>query len=208
MKKLLALLLLLSSIASAENVNNTAWENIGTVPSALQEINGGTITVRELGNIAQHKTVLRLVATPVTVTNNAGVALYGGIQLYTFPVGNILIKGAEIQTFGAAALTCSSAGLATFTSVTSLGTVTAANDATLTSAEANILASAASSAAVAKVATIKNITLTAPTAPLDGTLTAIPLFLNIDIANDAANATGSCTFTGFITINWESLSFR
>jgi len=212
MKKLLIALLLLPRLALSEN-NPDYTVKFGVGAKTTQAVTKDTIRVYETGNVVNHKTVIRFVAAPVVLAGSAGNVLYGGIgtgtivPFYTFNKGNILIKGAEIQTIGTG-LTCSSAGLATYASVSAIGTVTAANDATLTGTEANILASTASSAAVAKAAAIKNITLTAPAAPLDGTVTAIPAYLNFVIATDAANAAGTCTFTGTVSINWESLSFR
>jgi len=214
MKKQLALLALLAVSTFSHALNyrdDTVPYGIGA--KTTQATTKDTLRVYETGDVVNHKTVIRFIAAPVVLAGSAGNVLYGGIgtgtivPFYTFNKGNILIKGAEIQTIGTG-LTCSSAGSATYASVSSIGTATAANDATLTGTEANILASTASSAAVAKAAAIKNITLTAPAAPFDGTTTAIPAYLNFVIATDAANAAGTCTFTGTVSINWESLSFR
>lgn len=214
MKKQLVLLalLLVSSLSYALNYrDDTVTFGVGLKTSQITTKDA--LFTYEQGDVVHHRTVIRFVAAPVVLAGSAGNVLYGGIgtgtivPFYTFPTGNISIRGAEIQTIGTG-LTCSSAGLATYASVSAIGTVTAANDATLTGTEANILASTASSAAVAKAAAVKNITLTAPAAPLDGTTTAIPAYLNFVIATDAANAAGTCTFTGTVSINWESLSFR
>lgn len=210
MKKMLLALLLISSQCFAENLNGTIWEGVGV--KTTQATTTSTIINREFGNVAVHRTILIFTASPVVLTNNAGVALYGGIgtttttAVYTFPKGNIIIYGAEIRS-GTSALTCSSAGSASFASIMSLGTVTSANDATLTGTEANILASASNPAAAAKVVgSIKNISLAAPVAPIDGTTTAVPMFLNLVIANDASNASGTCTFTGTVTVTWSNLT--
>lgn len=209
MKKLLLICFLLFSFnAKSANNDGTVWEGIGLVPSTLQVLNGGTVRVIEKGNQAVHQTVLTFTATPVTMAGSAGNVLYGGLQVYTFQKGNIQLIGAEIQSAGTVKLTCSSAGSATFTGLSSLGTVTAANDATLTSTEANILASTVIAAATAKVATVKNIDLVAPPAPLDGTTTAIPVFLNFIVDTDAANAAGTCTFTGTVTLAWTNLTYN
>jgi hypothetical protein len=213
MKILLSLLVLALSLSAsaANNPDDTVLFGIGA--KTTQATTKDTIRVYETGDVINHRTVVRFIATPIVMNGSAGNVLYGGVgtgsivPYYTFPKGNILIRGAEIQTISPS-LTCSSAGSSTYASVSALGTVTAANDASLTGTEANILASTSSSAAVAKVAAIKNITLIAPGAPLDGTTTAIPVYLNFVIATDAANAAGTCTFTGTISINWESLSFR
>ena len=40
----------------------------------------------------------------------------------------------------------------------------------------------------------------------DGTVTAMPIFLNFVVANDASNATGVGTFTGTVTVTWVNLT--
>lgn len=170
-----------------------------------------TITATDWGDDATHKTLLRFTASPVVMTNNAGVALFGGVgtgtttAVYTFPRGLIQIYGADCS----GTLTLTTAGsLATFASVSALGQVTSSNDATLTGTEANILASTSSSAAVAKAAALRNFTLIAPTAPLNGTVTPIPMFLNFVVANDASNSSGVGTFTGTCVVIWSNLSLN
>jgi hypothetical protein len=217
MKKYILLFFVLASFTIQANTIQNAILNAdatntfgnGVVTSAHQELNGGTVIVIEDGNMAVHRTFLRFNSSPVVLTNNAGVALYGGFgtgttqAVYTFPKGNILIHGAECV----GTLTLTTAGaLATFASVSALGTVTSASDATLTGTEANILASTSSSAAVTKAAALKNISLIAPGAPLDGTVTAIPMFLNFVVANDASNSTGVGTYIGNCTVTWSNLS--
>jgi hypothetical protein len=220
MKKYLIILLLAiacSAVAAPTlnvpiNVDGTTWSGIGVRTS--QTTTAPTVMAKEYGNNAYHKTVLIFTAAPVVLGGSAGNILYGGVgtttttAIYTFPVGNIQIYGAEIRSFNTSALTCSSAGLATFTSASSLGVVTAANDATLTGTEANILASTANGVASAKIATIKNLTLTTPSVPFDGTTTAIPVFLNLIIDTDATNAAGTCTFTGTVTLVWANLTYN
>ena len=50
--------------------------------------NGSTVTVKEYGSDVLHRTVLTCTATPVTITDDAGVAQYGGTaKLYDFPAG-------------------------------------------------------------------------------------------------------------------------
>jgi hypothetical protein len=208
MKKIfLAILLCASFNTESANIDGTIWEGVGT--KTTQATTAPTIFLREQGNSAFHKTVMQFIATPVVMTNNAGVALYGGIgtttttAVYTFPRGLIQIYGADCR----GTLTLTTAGaLATFASVSALGQVTSSNDATLAGTEANILASTSSAAAVAKAAVVKNISLIAPAAPLDGTVTAIPMFLNFVVANDASNSTGVGTFGGTCTITWSNLS--
>ena len=206
MKNLLLALLLFSTCAIAGNLNGTIWEGIGG--KTTQTTTTGTINALEYGNVAIHRTIITLSASPVVMTNNAGVALYGGIgtttttAIYTFPKGAIKILGADVR----GNLTLTTAGaLATYASINALGTATSANDATLTGTEANILASTSAATAAAKVAAVKSYSL-ADVVPYDGTNTAMPMFLNFVVANDASNSTGVGTFTGTVTVSWVNLT--
>jgi hypothetical protein len=59
--------------------------------------NGSTVFVKEYGNGLLHKTIITCVRTPVTITDDAGVAQYGGAgKLYTFPQGLINTLGAVL----------------------------------------------------------------------------------------------------------------
>jgi hypothetical protein len=225
MKNILSLVLLAFALAASAaptpnltlNPDGTTWSGIGY--KAQQAVTTGTIVAKEYGNNAFHKTVLIMTATPMVLNGSAGNVLYGGVgtstivPLYTFPKGNIKLLGAEIQSFNTAKLTCSSAGSATFSSISSLGTVTAANDATLTSTEANILDSTANGAAATNIATVHNVALLSSlpfagmTPAVDGTTTPIPVYFNVVISTDAANAAGTCTFTGTVTLTWTNLSY-
>lgn len=172
MKKILLLATLLYSLsiqASDLPEDTTVWGVGVPTPQASSMIEGtpGTfgytkkLVVREYGNNAVHKTVIDFLGVPTVLTNNAGVALYGGIgigtttPIYTFPKGNIQIIGAEIDGYFVTGLNVTNMA---FTGVCSLGTVTAGNDATLTSTEANILPSAAFGAASAATFTMRTFT--------------------------------------------------
>jgi len=201
-KLLIALLITSVNALAFDNVDGTTFYGVGKKSSST------TIVTYEFGNQASHKTVIKLTASPVVMTNNSGVALYGGIgtgtttAIYTFPRGAIKILGADVR----GNLTLTTAGaLATYASINSLGSVTSANDATLTGTEANILASTSAATAAAKVAALKSFSLV-DTVPYDGTMTAMPMFLNFVVANDASNSTGVGTFTGTVTVSWVNLT--
>lgn len=58
--------------------------------------NGATVTsVENFPGV--FKTVLTLAATPITLTDDAGVGQYGGVKLYDMPPGNILVLGAVVD---------------------------------------------------------------------------------------------------------------
>jgi hypothetical protein len=131
-------------------------ENVGTIPTSL-----AGMSVEEYGVGPFRLTRISFNATPIALTDNAGVVAYGGAKIYDFPAGMIQIMGAvaDIRTLGK-----SSAGVNdNFDGDFSLGTATAGNDATLLTTEANVLPSTATPQAVSGVTTAKGISRTAIT---------------------------------------------
>ena len=159
---------------------------------------GTNVAARESGGDPVHKTTLNLAATPITLTDETGVILHGGLKVYDFPEGNILILGvvADLAVTVAGNLDADAAG------DFGMGTVTASNNANLTSTEVNIIPSTATLMSGSTGDTNgKNI---AAIAPLDGTSTAVDLYLNY-IWDDADHNGGSQTVTGTITVAWINL---
>ena len=163
----------------------------------------GTLTsVVEYGNALLHKSVITLTAESFTMTDESGTVLYGGTKIYDFPEGLLCTLGVVID----GSITGTSV-LATFDGDVAVGTVTATTGATLTSTEADILQSVALTQAVAKVAnadatSVATILTESGARWIDGTSTAKDAYLNFVIDDDAANATGTATFTGTVTIVW------
>ena len=171
--------------------------------------NGATVSATETGVGGIHRTVLTLSATPVTITDDAGVAQYGGTgKIYDFPEGMINVLGAVVS--GNLTLGTTGTIIAAFTGVNSLGTATATTGATLVSTEADILQSTANGTASGSVAAIDSVPVaTAVTESgarwLDGTATAKDMFLNFAIADDVTHTSGTGTFTGTVAFTWVSL---
>jgi hypothetical protein len=177
---------------------------VGTVPAAV----AATVVATEYGSNLMHRTVLTCTAVPITVTDDAGVAQYGGVKVYTFPEGLIVTHGAMIS--GNLTLGTTGTIIDAFTGVNALGSVTASTGATLVSTEATWLQSTANATASSKVAAISSVSVaTALTESagrcVDGTTTPAPVFLNFAIADDASHTTGTGSFTGTITILWSSV---
>lgn len=171
--------------------------------------NGSTVSVVEYGNGAMHKTVITCTATPVTITDEAAVAQYGGTgKLYDFPDGMILTHGATID--GAVTLGTTGTITDTWAGGVALGTATATTGATLVGTEADILPEVDVAAATAKVASVDAESVAAVLTEsgarwLDGTATAKDLFLNLVVDDHATHTSGTGTFTGTITILWSNL---
>lgn len=176
---------------------------LGDTRSAPGAKNGSTVTAVESGDGIWRRTRLTCAATPISISDDAGVAQYGGVKVYDFPEGLICVMGCVID----GALTGYASLIDTFDGDVALGTVTATTGATLTSTEANILQSTPISQAVGEVATCDAVTAaTALTEAgsrwLDGTTTAIDMFLNFVIDDNAAHGAGTATFTGTIEFVW------
>ena len=168
--------------------------------------NGSTVTVVEKGNGVITKTILTCTATPVSISDDAGVAQYGGVKVYDFPAGLICTLGAVIS----GNLTGYASLIDTFDGDVALGTATATTGATLTGTEADIMQSNALTQAVAEVAAVDAVSVaTALTESgarwFDGTATAKDMYLNFVVDDNAAHGAGTATFTGTISFIWMNL---
>lgn len=170
-----------------------------------------TVSAKEIGTGAFRKTILTLNATPITLTDAAGSAQWGGSpKLYDFPEGVLLTHAAMLT--GNLTLGVTGTFIDEFTGVTALGTATATvtTPATLTTTEADILQSTAIGTAAAKVSAVDVVsTATALTETggrvFDGTAGAKDLYLNFSIADDATHTSGTGVFTGSIILLWSLL---
>ncbi len=177
----------------------------GVVPSAV----AGYIVPDEAGSGVVNRTVLTCSAVPITVTDDAGVAQYGGVKVYTFPQGIVCLHGAVIN--GSLTLGTTGTIIDAFTGVCALGSITATTGSSLVSTEATWLQSSAIATAAAKV----SVTNAYPVATqvtesgarwYDGSTTAGPVFLNFAIADDVTHTTGTGSWTGTITLLWSPIA--
>lgn len=178
--------------------------DIGVVPSAV----AATVVATETGDKLWHKTVLTCTAVPISLADDAGVAQYGGVQVYTFPAGLIATTGAAIV--GDLTLGTTGTIINAFTGVNALGSVVATTGATLVSTEATWLQSTANATAATKVAAISSVSVATQLTETgsrvyDGRATAAPVFLNFAIADDVTHTAGTGTFTGTITFVWTKV---
>jgi hypothetical protein len=159
----------------------------------------------EYGDATVHQTVITFTNTPITLADEAGVIAYGGLKVYDLPEGAILMNGAVADIN----LTKSSAGVNdNWDGDISVGTATAANDADLTSTEADIVAKTATPQAAAGATTGDMVTATAQMAIFDGTAAAKDVFVNVlvDDADHDVNGTAcNIILNGTITITWVNL---
>lgn len=193
----------------------TSGTATATVKDATEDLVGvggasvNTITAYEHGGVAARKTVLECNGLVVTISDDAAVAQYGGVQVYDFPEGMTLIKGAQVH----GTLTAGTTGtiIDNWDGDVALGTVTATTGATLTGTEADIMPSVAVSAGasdkdgVVDAVSVATALTESGARWLDGTATAVDMFLNFVIDDDATHTAGTATFNGTIEFNWEML---
>jgi hypothetical protein len=176
--------------------------------SGLGAKNGSTVTDTSyiLGPFVWTK--LDLLATPITVADDAGTAQYGGVKIYDFPAGVIYFLGAIVDC----TITMGATGtfIDAWSGVFALGSATAGTGSTLTSTEATFLKSVAIGAATAKVGTAQGMNVATQVTEsgaswYDGHSTAADLYFNLAIADDASHTAGTGTITGSVDFIWANL---
>jgi hypothetical protein len=200
-----------------ERIRDSLNTNLGTILQDMNEalatgpIPSGTgngavnpskgITAAEYGGGVVHRTVLTLAATPVVVGNTTG-ASFGGLKLYDFPEGRILVLGVTADLdFDWSGEDVAVDGSGDF----SLGT-TITSDATLSTTDVDLLPSTAlTDPFVAGVGEGKG--ALAASAQFDGTTTAKDANINIiiDDADVEDGASDTVDVSGTITLHWINL---
>jgi hypothetical protein len=149
------------------------------------------VRAEEFGEGPIRITRLTLTNVPITHTDN-GATGSGGVKIYDFPEGVITLLG------GVADLDFELETLTDSNFVYAVGTATAGADGTLTSTEANIVAStAAALTSGAGTGKGEGTTLSA----VNGADTALDAFLNIASSTDPSTA-NDCVVNGVIQFAW------
>lgn len=174
----------------------------GSIPAAV----AAYVAAQELGDKLLHKTVLTCTAVPISIADDAGVAQYGGVQVYTFPRGLICTHGAIVS--GNLTLGTTGTIIDAFTGVNALGSAAAGTGATLVTTEATWLQSTANATASSKVAAITSYSIATQLTEsggriYNGNTTPGPVYLNFAIADDVSHTAGTGSFTGVITLLWS-----
>lgn len=178
---------------------NAQWQSTGgqNIAGGVPAVTG--LAAQEIGNTIK-RTTFNFTNVTFALTDVAGVVAYSGKKIYDFPEGNIVVLGAVADI----ALTKSSTGVnATWNGDFSVGTVTASNNSTLTSTEANIIPSTATPAGVAGVSSARG--KHTAVAVVDGTGTAVDLYLNFlvdDADQDVTTTACNLICNGTITLTW------
>ncbi len=185
-------------------VKDLTEEVIGTGSSPI-----ATVTAIEKGNDTVKQTYLECNAVTVTITDDAGVAQFGGVKVYDFPEGMLYFKGALVDGILTAGVTGTI--IDDWDGDVALGSATATTGATLIGTEADFSTSTAVSAGgsdklgVVDAPSVAAVLTESGARWMDGTATAKDLFLNFVIDDDASHTAGTAEFTGTIVLNWEMM---
>lgn len=163
------------------------------------------VTAVESGDGIVHKTVLSLADAQVDVVATGAAVGFGGLKLYDFPAGRILVLGVTVDVD----LAVPTASQADFTDATpegdlGLGTAITAN-ASLGDATDVDLCPSTGFTMDAYAASVG--AALAASAQFDGTTTAIDACLNVlvDAADIDNDTTGEILCTGTVTLHWINL---
>jgi hypothetical protein len=165
--------------------------------SAMESTESGKATaVVSIAGIVRQSTLTLTLTVDNKITLADGADHGAGVKVYTFPAGRILVLGAVINC--TTEIEGASGGAATVD--LAVGTVTAADDATLTSTEANIIPSTATGNGND---TWK--TALAASAQFDGTSTAVALYVNAGVTDAISASAVTVSIAGTLTVTWINL---
>lgn len=188
------------SMALAEFVTDTelAAELAATGSGAAA---GTNVVAAEYGDGIAHRTVLTLTATPITLTDEAGVGQYGSVKLYDFPAGLIRVHGAVLDVD----LTLLSPFITTAAGDVGVGSTAVTDGDALATTEQDVIPTTEIAPLVARTGPANALATGAAT--LDGaTSAAADLYLNVRIDDNASHATTADNLvSGTLTITWSNL---
>lgn len=154
------------------------------------------------GGVGSQKTVITFVNTPLPLIDTPATVARCALKVLDLPEGDILIQSAVLNLV----LTKSAAGVnADWDGDVGVGTAAAAADATLSGTEQNIIPTTPTPQAVAGVTTAKG--RSTAQVILDGTTTAVDVYLNVlvdDADQDATTTPTNLIANGTLTIIWAS----
>lgn len=161
---------------------------------------GSGVVAAEYGNGVLHKTVLTLTSLSVSSSDQTTNGAFGTQKVYDFPAGPIQILGSSYDL----TLTKSGAGIDDAAEVVvGLGSAAATAGATLSSTEADLIASTVATLTAGVGAAAKHGSLVATA--YDGHSTPIDAILNFAMPDAGSSANAAILFTGTITIHWINL---
>jgi hypothetical protein len=162
---------------------------------------GTGVTVAEYGVGSLHTTVFTLTNYAMAMTDATTAGSHGTQKLYTFPQGPIQILGSRFNLTTARVGTAIDAAAEL---VGSLGTAAVGtNNATLSSTEADLIASYAGTLSSGAGVLKKHGSLVATA--FDGTATPAEAHLNVAVPDAGSTGNDVLTINGTVTITWANL---
>lgn len=174
-------------------------DNVGDAPAA------SGITAKTQSFQGYNRTVITLASAALTFVDNGATGAGGGLKVFDFPEGAIHVSSTCTSLTALSSPTDAPFQTGATTVVMSLGSTAAATDNfTLTTTEANFGAST-SVGTLTTGAITATVTGVGAGTVLDGTATAVDLYLNLaaDATNSVAN--GTVTVSGTIVVIWANL---
>lgn len=175
---------------------------VGPAGAPNASLEGAITQSVDRGDAAMHQTVLTFTNVTVALSDNAGVVAYGSKKIFDFPAGAITIIGATADL----ALTKSSAGVNDdWDGDFGMGTAAADSGATLATTEQNVIPTTATPQASSGATTATGYGTAA--VYLDGTSTAVDLYLNFlvdDADHDVTGTACNLILNGTCTVTWTN----
>jgi hypothetical protein len=164
---------------------------------------GSTVTAVENGDGVLHRTTLTLTATPITLTDDPGNGQYGGVKVYDFPAGNILVLGAivdvDLTLVGAQWTDAAEGDVGLGTAAPSVGTA-------LATTKQNIITTTPIAAMTDQVGAIDCQSVAAGIPLATAAASDADLYLNVRIDDQAAHTTAANNLmTGTVVFTWVNL---
>jgi len=161
-------------------------------------VTSGISVIEGMGEI--HQSVFDISGVALTGTDNT--IMWYAQQLYTFPIGSILILGgtADFSIVGSGGVATSATG------DWAVGSITCDTGGALSGADQDIIPSTAYTLSTyAADCAAGNTAIINSGGPYDGHTTEITAFLNLITDAGSFTTTGTITVTGTVTISWVNL---
>lgn len=163
------------------------------------------LTVKEYGFGRMRTTEFTFTDVELALTDEPSTVAYGGLKIYDFPQGYIYFQSGCMDL----ALTKDSAGVDDdWNGDIGVGTATAGNDGTLSSTEQNVIPTTATPTASSGVTTGDCVSTATEHAIVDGTSTALDLYVNIlvdDADHDVTTTPCNLILNGTLVVVWLSM---
>lgn len=173
-------------------------DSVGNGNVAIGSSPVSTVVAKEFQDKLWTQTVLTVTNLAISTTDDGANGSFGGTKIYDMPAGALWVLARTNLTATVAA------GIgATATLKHSVGTVVAATNDTLDSTKANIIASTNTTLS-GSAGTVKG--LTATPLIIDGTSSAVDIYLNFGVADAGATANSTVTVSGTITLLRQTIA--